>query len=117
MSPSEPAFACDLTRLSAADRERLFQNSREILAQPSEVRELPDGYALGFSNASPQLLATICDFIVFDRLCCPFMQHELLSEAHGGITWLRLTGAPGVKEFIGAEVLATLGHDVRHRRC
>jgi hypothetical protein len=53
MNRTEPALACDLTRLSSADRERLFETSREVFAQVSEARPLPDGYALGFPRASP----------------------------------------------------------------
>ncbi len=105
MSPSEPLFACDLTRLSAADKERLIRTSREIFAQASEVKELPDGFALGFPQASPELLAKLCGFIASDRLCCGFIRHELVSEPHGGTTWLRLTGEPGVKEVIRADVI------------
>lgn len=108
MTPSEPVFACDLTRLSAVERERLLQNCREIFAQPKEVKELPDGFALGFPEASPHLVSKIGEFIAYDRLCCSFLRHELVSEPHGGTTWLRLTGEPGAKEFISADLTKLL---------
>jgi hypothetical protein len=112
MSPTEPVFACDLTLMSAAERERLAKNSREVFAAAKEVKVLPDGYALGFPNASAQLLATIADFIAYDRLCCSFMRHGLVSEPYGGTTWLTLTGGPGVKEVITVEVINMLSPEL-----
>lgn len=108
MRRSERTLACDLTLLSPEDRERLVGLSREIFTQASEVDELPNGYALGFRHASPELLAKICDFIALDRRCCSFLRHELVSEPGGGTTWLRLTGEPGAKELISGDVLRLL---------
>jgi hypothetical protein len=94
--------------MSVAERERLAKNSRELFAAAKEVKVLPDGYALGFPEASPHFLATIADFMAYDRLCCAFMRHGLVIEPHGGTTWLHLTGERGVKEFITAEVINLL---------
>jgi hypothetical protein len=108
MNRTEPAFACDLTRMSSADRDRLLENSRQIFAQATEAKALPDGYALGFPQAPPELLAKIAAFMAYDRLCCTFLRHELVSEPYGGMTWLRLTGEPGVKEFIRTDLRGML---------
>jgi hypothetical protein len=43
-----------------------------------------------------------------DRLCCRFLRHELVSEPYEGMTWLRLTGEPGVKDFIRTDVIGML---------
>jgi len=108
-----PAFACDLTRLSAADRERLIAICRDVFAQASQVRTLPDGYAIGFEDASPELVTRAGEFIALDRQCCGFLRHELLSEPDGGTIWLRLTGAPGAKELIRTDLLGMVPPQIR----
>jgi hypothetical protein len=62
------------------------------------VRELPDGYALRFSDpAAPEKLFA---FINAERRYCPFFTFELAFEPDNGPVWLRLRGAEGVKAFV-----------------
>lgn len=108
MSPSEPIIACDLSRMPVTAKKRLLENARAIFAAAAEVKELPDGYALGFQHASAQLLVQIGEFIAYDRLCCAFLRHALISEPEDGTTWLCLTGGPGVKAFITTDLVNLL---------
>jgi hypothetical protein len=71
-------------------------------AHIQEIAELPDGYAFGFLPDSDVLLA-VAEFITLERLCCPFLQFELVLEAEGKALWLRLHGREGVKAFIQME--------------
>jgi hypothetical protein len=105
--PSE-AFVCDLTVMTHEQRDRLIANARELFAAAGEVRDLADGYALGYANAPAELLSRMAEFIAFDRLCCPFVRHALVVEPHGATTWLELTGGVGVKDAIRADVLRLL---------
>ena len=66
-----------------------------------ESRELPDGYALRIPSDAGAVMAA-AEWITLDRLCCPFLSYTLEIEREGGPVWLRLTGRPGVKEFIQA---------------
>lgn len=43
------------------------------------------------------------EFIVYERLCCPFLNFELDVERDTNRLWLRLRGQEGIKEFIRLE--------------
>ena len=98
-----PAFACDLTALSAEERKLHAATTEEVFAAVQEVRELSDGYALRLPGESATLLKAAA-FIANERLCCPFFTFALEVEPEGGPLWLRLTGGDGIKQFIQAEL-------------
>lgn len=59
------------------------------------------GYALRFpSSAYDQVVA----FVTNERRCCPFIRFELDVTAEQGPLTLRLTGRPGVKAVLAAEL-------------
>jgi hypothetical protein len=39
----------------------------------------------------------------YERRCCPFFVFELELGPDEGPLWLRVTGGPGIKEFIWSE--------------
>ena len=106
-----PPFACDLTRLTTAERERLMEVSRALFAAVDEARPRPDGFALRLRD-DPTLIAHAAEFLRYDRLCCGFLRHALVIEAGDGSPWLELTGPPGAKEAIAADVVGLLRPEV-----
>jgi hypothetical protein len=90
-------IVCRLAPPERRAREAALQ--REIGGAIQETRELADGYALRFP-AEARWLATLADFIGFERECCPFLRFELHAEQQLGPLWLRLRGPVGAKEFI-----------------
>jgi hypothetical protein len=108
----EPAFACDLSVMTKSEMERLVANSQQLLAAADELRVLPDGYALAYRDASAEMLAKLADFIAFDRLCCSFLRHALVSEPGRGATVLEMTGPAGAKEALTDEVLRLVRPEV-----
>jgi hypothetical protein len=70
-----------------------------LLKLKKSTRELPDGYEFEFAadKATYQLLT---EWIIDERLCCPFFEIELRLSRENGPLWLRLTGRSGTKEFI-----------------
>ena len=108
----EPAFACDLSAMTKPEMERLAANSRLLLAAAEELRVLPDGYALVYRDASVEMLAKLADFIAFDRLCCSFLRHALVSEPGRGATLLEMTGPAGAKEAVTDEILRLVRPEV-----
>ena len=61
----------------------------------------------GQGDAPPMLLVSIekvlrdlSEWIITERKCCEFFRFELTIEPNGPVA-LAITGAPGVKEFIG----------------
>ncbi|HSK96081.1 MAG TPA: hypothetical protein VK891_05635 [Euzebyales bacterium] len=103
-----PPIVCDLSVLSAAQRARLEDVAGRVLPRADRLRELADGYAVGFIDAPADLLADLAAFIALDRLCCAFLRHALVSDPGPGLTWLELTGGPGAKEAIADDILTSV---------
>jgi hypothetical protein len=97
-APGSP-IACDASPFSAAERQRWEELGQGWRTKVEEVRELPDGYALRIPSDSASILAA-AEWMTLDRRCCPFMGFALEIEPEGKGIWLRLTGPPGVKEFV-----------------
>ena len=99
-------FACNAFALSAEVRKRHFDElGPALLKLKKATRELADGYEFEFpaDNHTYQLLT---EWMFQERLCCPFFNIELRLEGGAGPLWLRLTGQPGVKEFIKTDAPA-----------
>ena len=96
-------LACNAFALSPEVRKRHFEElGPALLKQKKSTRELPDGFEfeLPADNKTYQLLA---EWVLQERLCCPFFDIDLRFDREGGPLWLRLTGRPGTKEFIKEE--------------
>ena len=76
----------------------------DIRRSHQEVRWLPDGVALRFT-LEPGRLATLGTFIDLERQCCAFLRFRLVVEPGEGAVWLELTGPPGTRDFLAAEVV------------
>ena len=103
MTSSEPAFACDMSAIDAADRAKHLATIEALFGSVREMSELPNGYAFRLRDESNAWgLAT--DFVTLERLCCPFFDFDLRIERQSNSIYLSLTGREGVKPFIIAEV-------------
>lgn len=98
----ESPFVCNMAGLNAEQRKRYLVLIKKLKSGAQEVRELADGYSIRFSSES-SVVQELAEFIVYERLCCPFFDFELVVEREGGPAWLRLRGREGVKEFIRLE--------------
>jgi hypothetical protein len=92
-------IACDLHKLTDAERERERKLLMDIRNATLEIRDLPLGYALRFSGDS-SIVLMLAEFMALERLCCAFLNLELRCEADGGPVWLNATGREGVKQFL-----------------
>ena len=99
----ESPFACDMTAIAPEQRGAHVATIKKLFHLVRSIRELPNGYAFELLNESDVLL-TAAEFIVNERLCCPFFDFALEVERESGPVWLSLTGREGVKPFIMAEV-------------
>jgi hypothetical protein len=102
MSITGLPIACDLNALTSEERDRrqivLSAVTRTIIARG----ELANGFQLRFDAARLDL-AALGEWIALERRCCPFLHFRLDIEP-AGKTVLALTGGPGVKEFLRAEM-------------
>jgi hypothetical protein len=98
--PNELPIACDLTAISAADREYHVTVVNRLFATVQSVEELPDGYSFQLPS---EMLVTAAEFISRERLCCPFFRFGLEIEPGSDSIWMKLSGNDDVKQFVLAE--------------
>ena len=98
----ESPIACDFGALSEEQLDRYWLLVKELKPRIQAVSETEDGYVFGFAPTSKNI-ADVAEFIVLERLCCPFLDFELLVAREHESVQLRLGGREGVKPFIRAE--------------
>jgi len=96
---NESPITCNADPFSPAQRERWAELGRRWRTSVQEIRELPDGYAMRIPSDAAAVMAA-AEWMTLDRLCCSFFTFTLEVEREGGPVWLRLTGRPGIKEFM-----------------
>ena len=97
-------LACNRSALSAADRKRHFDTLGPALrGMVKNVRELRDGYEFEFPG-DPATFRLVAEWAAGEHLCCPFFDIDLRQEREKGAFWMRLSGLPGVKTFIEADL-------------
>ena len=95
-------LACDMSALTAEQRERQGVLGRRLRDGALEIRDLDNGYAFGHPpdwNA----LAMMAEFVSNERLCCPFFGFEI-SVGGDGPAWLTITGDGEAKGVLEAEM-------------
>jgi hypothetical protein len=92
-------FFCRLDALSAAERARHSELTRQLKEGVRRTVELPDGYALELPSEGASVISTV-EWATLERRCCPFFNFALELESDGGPAWLRITGRAGVKQFL-----------------
>jgi hypothetical protein len=95
-------YICNMNALDEAQRKRYADLIQTLLEFRQTVKELSDGYAFRF-KADSKMIQDAAEFIVYERLCCPFLNFELIVEADTNRMWLCLRGQNGIKEFIRSE--------------
>lgn len=105
------SFRCDMNAIDPVQRKQHIATTVAVFAAVQEIRELPNGYAFRLQDDANTLLEA-AEFIMRERLCCPFFGFGMEVEPEGGPVWLRLTGAVGIKPFIQAEVGGALNDTV-----
>lgn len=98
----DTSFICNTNALSDNQKERYKELICILNESRQSVKELSDGYAFRY-KAESQMIQDAAEFIVYERLCCPFFTLELVVEPDANRLWLRLRGQNGVKEFIRYE--------------
>jgi len=103
---ASPPFACRANALDKAQRERqqvLLETARRAMVGK---QELPNGLALSFP-ADAGMFVQLAEWISLERRCCPFLEFALEWKRDDGVS-VHLTGEPGVKQFIAAEMGITI---------
>ncbi len=96
-------FFCDMNAIDPTQRKHHVTTAIAVFRAVQEIQELPNGYAFRLPNEATILLKT-AEFIMREKLCCPFFGFSVEVEPEGGPLWLRLTDGDGIKPFIRAEI-------------
>lgn len=105
---AQSPIACDMSVLSATERQTHLATSRELFSKVQAINELPDGYEFRLAD-DPNAIMKLAEFVTFEKLCCPFLNFAIEAGAEGGPVTLRLTGREGVKAFVREEISGLLG--------
>ena len=109
---AQDPIVCNLFALNDAERDRHHALGEKLRSAIARVSELPDGYALALdlkklpvdAQGKPWCVVEVAQWAELESRCCPFLNFGI--ELHGkeGVVTLRLTGGPGVKEFLKGEM-------------
>jgi hypothetical protein len=102
MSKADLQIACDLSALTPEERDRRQMVLGAVVRTIIRRDELANGFEFSFDAARLDL-AALCEWIALERRCCSFLHFRLDIEP-AGKTALALTGGPGAKEFLCAEM-------------
>ena len=105
MMEQQTPLACVRGAIASDEREAHFQLIDRLFREAKHARlvpgDLPNGYEYQFQ---PNALEEIARFIANERLCCPFLVFNLRVEANASSIALRISGPPGTRDFLDAEL-------------
>ena len=102
MQSAPPPFACRANALDKTQRRRQQALLDTVRRTTLGKHELPDGLALSFP-ADGAIFLQLAEWISLERRCCPFVEFALEWKQDDTVS-VRLTGQPGVKQVIAAEM-------------
>lgn len=99
---AKPVFACNLKAISAAERPRYNELVTRIRAAIRDRSAFATGYVFKLDSKTVTL-PEAAEWIVMERLCCPFLTLQISAAGNQPDWVLTLTGPEGVKPLITAE--------------
>jgi hypothetical protein len=95
--PGDTPIACRLSDPELRKREATLLAKFKSAVLSTE--ELPDGYAFRILGNREEMML-VCELILAERECCPFLTFELTAQPNMGPVSVRLTGPSGTKGFL-----------------
>jgi hypothetical protein len=94
-SKKKIALACKLT---APDQiKRMNELHQMLFAKVNKTIEYNRSYELIFQHPDDELSAELVEFILFERLCCPWLKFQLIYQPYEGPVSLRLGNSAETK--------------------
>jgi hypothetical protein len=100
---TEIPIACTLSKDDLDKRQDELNTLRQVVR---EMRQTPNGFTLRFDGSTDSWMM-IAHVVAQERLCCPFLQFQLIAEKGMGSLWLEVTGSNDTAQFL----LAMFGFD------
>ena len=95
-------LVCNMDVFTPAQRDAHVLTTTQLFETVQSVQEADNGYEFMFPNEA-QLIVKIAEFIVKERLCCPFLKFTLTINPTLELVSLLLTGPTGTQEFLKVE--------------
>ncbi len=101
----EQTIACDRDMMSMDETQRARYRvvSQHVESAALSAEPVSGGFAIRYA-ADAETVVKLAEFITMERLCCPFFDFAIRLDAGADHVELRLTGGPGVQEFLQAEI-------------
>lgn len=90
-------IACRLSDPELRKREATLLSQFKSAVLSAE--ELPEGYAFSILGEMEKMVI-VCELILAERECCPFLTFELTAQPNMGPLGVRVTGPSGTKDFL-----------------
>ena len=100
---AETPFVCRLDALTPAERVSHAELTARLVSSARRVEALPNGWELSFDDG-PDVGSRLVEWMARERRCCPFLDFDIHLGESGEPAVLRLTGTPGVRDFIAVEL-------------
>ncbi len=98
----DPPIACQLKALDAEQRERQQELLGIVRGKIRKTVELPDGFALQVPTDHATFME-VAEWVSLERRCCAFAEFALELRLDDTV-WVTVTGRPGAKEVLAAEM-------------
>jgi hypothetical protein len=100
---SDTPLACNMDVFTPTERADHIQSTTQLYRCVQSIHEAENGFEFTFPNESG-IITGLGNFILNERLCCPFLEFTLrLTSKHSPVSLL-LTGPEGTREFLRAEL-------------
>lgn len=93
---SDLPIACTLSKADLEKRQGELNTLKQLVR---EVRYKDSGFALRVDGSTENLMA-LAHVIAQERLCCRFLQFQLIAEPNAGSLWLEVSGAGHASQFL-----------------
>lgn len=102
VNQTDPPIACQPKALDTVQRKRQKELLETVRGKIQKTTELDNGFALQLPS-NPETFLEVAEWVSLERRCCAFVEFALEWRLDDSV-WVRLTGAPGVKEVLAAEM-------------
>lgn len=99
---TDPPIACRLNALDAEQRERQKELLGIVRGKIQKTVELPNGLALQMPTDHATFME-VAEWASLERRCCAFAEFVLEMRLDDTV-WVTVTGRPGAKEVLAAEM-------------
>jgi len=98
----DPPIACQLEALDADQRQRQKELLGMVRGKILKTVELPEGFALQVPTDHATFME-VAEWVSLERRCCAFAEFVLEMRLDDTV-WVTVTGRPGAKEVLAAEM-------------